>query len=78
MMGCNINVDDYIGGSTLFAFDLTSDRCNGFHLHDPVSGNVDCEILFSSPLEHAITIVCYIAFENVVSITKEKSVIIGH
>ena len=75
--GCNINVDDFIGGFTLFAFDLTSDRCNGFHLHEPSSGNLDCEILFSKPLEHAIAVICYIAFENVVSITKERSVMIS-
>ena len=76
-VGCEINVDDFVGGYTLFCFDLTPDRCNGYHLHENVSGIVDIEILFSKPLDKAITVICYSAFECVVALTKERNIFIG-
>ena len=75
--GCNLNVDDFVGGYTLFAFDLTPDHCNGFHLHESRKGNIDLEIIFNKPLPEAITVICYSAFENIVAITKERNVFIG-
>ena len=74
--GCNLNVDDFVGGYTLFAFDLTPDHCNGFHLHETRKGNIDLEIIFNKPLQEAITVICYSAFENTVAITKERNVFI--
>ena len=74
--GCGINVEDFISGSTLFAFDLTNDLCNGYHYHDPISGTIDCEILFSRPLQHSISLICYMTFDTVVSLSKERSVTI--
>ena len=74
--GCNLNVSDFIGGYSLFCFDLTPDKCNGFHLHENVSGIIDLEILFSKPLEEAITVICYNAYESIVSITKDRNVLI--
>ena len=73
-IGCGINVDDFVAGSTLFAFDLTNDLCNGYHYHDPISGTIDCEILFSRPLQHSISLVCYMAFDSVISLSKDRSV----
>ena len=75
-VGCGIDVDDFIGGSTLFAFDLTSDMCNGYHLHETMHGSIDCEVLFGKPLPYAITAVYYMAFETMVSITKERSIMV--
>ena len=74
--GCNLNVEDFIGGFTLFCFDLTPDRCNGFHLHENRTGTIDLEIIFSKPLEQAITVICYTAFENMVAITNERNVMV--
>ncbi len=73
--GCNLNVEDFIGGSTLFSFDLTPDKCNGFHLHESMTGIVDLEILFANPLTDAITVLCYTSYESMVAITKERGVI---
>ena len=73
--GCNLNVEDFTGGYTLFSFDLTSDKCNGFHFHENTSGIIDLEILFSKPLEEAITVLCYTAHESVIAITKERGVL---
>ena len=71
----NLNVEDFIGGFTLFSFDLTADKCNGFHLHENTVGIVDLEILFSKPLEQAITVLCYTAHESIIAITKERAVL---
>ena len=73
--GCNINVDDFVGGFTLFCFDLTPDRCNGFHFHESRTGTIDLEILFNKPLNEAITVLCYTAGETVVAITKERNIL---
>ena len=73
-IGCGINVDDFVAGSALFAFNLTNDLCNGYHYHDPISGTIDCEILFSRPLQHSISLVCYMAFDSVISLSKDRSV----
>ena len=73
--GCNINVEDFIGGFTLFSFDLTADKCNGFHLHESMDGTVDLEILFAKPLQDAITVLCYTVHESMVAITKERGVL---
>ena len=67
-------MDDFLGGYTLFSFDLTSDKCNGFHLHETTTGIIDLEILFSKPLKEAITVVCYTAYESMVAITKERTI----
>ena len=74
--GCNLNVDDFVGGYALYCFDLTVDRCNGFHLHENRTGTIDLEILFSKPLEEPITVICYTSFESVISITNERKVMI--
>lgn len=73
--GCNLNVEDFIGGSTLFSFDLTADKCNGFHLHESIAGIVDLEILFDKPLKEAITVLCYTAHESTIAITRERGVL---
>ena len=75
--GCNLNSDDFSGGSTLFCFDLTPDKCNGFHFHENRSGSIDVEVLFEKPLEQAITVLCYTAYERIVGITNERSVIMN-
>ena len=73
--GCNLNVKDFIGGFTLFSFDLTADKCNGFYLHESIAGIVDLEILFDKPLKEAITILCYTAHESIIAITRERGVL---
>ena len=74
--GCNLNVEDFMGGYSLFSFDLTADKCNGFHFHEQANGIIDLEILFSKPLEKAITVLCYTAQESIVAITKERGVLV--
>ena len=74
--GCNLNDEDFIGGYTLFCFDLTPDKCNGFHLHEDRRGSVDIEVMFSKPLQQAITVLCYTAFEQTIAVTSERNVLV--
>ena len=59
----------------IYAFDLTADKCNVFHIHESVAGIVDLEILFDKPLKEAITVLCYTAHESIIAITKERGVL---
>lgn len=74
--GCNLNVDDFVGCYALYCFDLTVDRCNGFHLQEDRTGTIYLEILFSKPLQEPTTVICYASFENVVALTNERKVIL--
>ena len=75
--GCNFNEEDFTGGFTLFCFDLTPDKCNGFHFHEIRNGTADIEVLFAKPLEQAITVLCYSAFEQIVAITGERNILLN-
>lgn len=75
--GCNLNEEDFTGGFTLFCFDLTPDKCNGFHFHESTNGTVDIEVSFAKPLEQAITVLCYSAFEQIIAITKERNILLN-
>ena len=73
--GCLLDIDDYCGGAAIFVFDLCHQRTNGEHNHQMKTGNVDLEISFSKPLPEAISIICYSSFDSIVSITKERNVL---
>ena len=75
--GCNLNDEDFIGGYTLFCFDLTPDKCNGFHLHEDRRGTIDIEVMFAKPLQQAITVLCYTAFEQIIAVTNERNVFVN-
>ena len=74
--GCNLNDEDFIGRYTLFCFDLTPNKCNGFHLHEDRRGTIDIEIMFSKPLQQAITVLWYTSFEQTIAVTNERNVLV--
>ena len=63
--GCNVNEEVLIEAFTLFCFDLTPDKCNGFYYHENKTGTIDVKLLFAKPLEQAITVLCYTGFEAI-------------
>ena len=74
--GCLLNIDDYVGGSTVFCFDLCHSRSNGQqHDHQIRKGNIDLEISFAKPLPEAISVLCYFSYDTIVAITPERNVI---
>ena len=59
-----ITYEDFIGGSLIIPFDLTSDKCALAHNHTKYSGNVDLEIRFAKPLEKGITVIALCSFTD--------------
>ena len=51
-------------GLTLFAWDLTIDRCNGFHLHQSPEGVIDLNLTWRQALTNPITVIVYLAFDE--------------
>jgi hypothetical protein len=74
--GCGISRGMYNNGFTLFAWDLTPDSCNGWHLHEQESGKtVDLDLQFAAPITHASNVVLYATYETGIKISKEGVVI---
>ena len=52
-----ISYEDFMGGSLIIPFDLTTDKCALEHNHSKYSGNIDLEIHFDKPLEQGIAVI---------------------
>ena len=64
--GNQISHDNYAAGYTLFAFDLTPDLENDWHVDEQKSGPMRVEIHFAEPLPHTIIIIIWAEFENTI------------
>jgi len=72
----NITKEDFIGGYTLYAFDLTSDlsASNNAHWNLIRHGSVLVELKFGSPLTESVNMILYAEFDNVIEIDKRRNV----
>jgi len=60
-----LSKDQFINNHVFFAWDLTADSCNGYHLHDrKVGKSIDLELLFSAGNADAINLLVYATFET--------------
>lgn len=50
-----VNYNSFAGGYCLYAFDLTPDKCNGFHLHDSKTGDISVRIDLTGASTESIT-----------------------
>ena len=73
--GLDITREDYPGGYTLYAFDLTPDMCNSTDYFNTVQRGSLTLALTLKKQTHAIAIVCYGDFENVIRIDSERNAI---
>ena len=73
--GLDITREDYPGGYTLYAFDLTPDMCNSTDYFNTVQRGSLTLALSLKKQTHAIAIVCYGDFENVIRIDSERNAI---
>lgn len=63
--GFSITREEFENGKTFFAWDLTPDRCNGFHIHEKKIGkSIDLDIAFSAGLENPINVLVYATYET--------------
>lgn len=72
--GFTISREGFKNGYTLFAWDLTPDVCNGWHLHAPSGRGIDLDLTFSAPLTTTVNIIFYASFEASLFINKENAV----
>ncbi|VDO11372.1 unnamed protein product [Brugia timori] len=72
----NITKEDYKGGYTLYAFDLTSDlsASNNGHWNLIRHGSVLVDLKFSAVLAEAVNMILYAEFDNVIEIDKRRNV----
>ena len=73
--GLDITRDDYPGGFALYAFDLTPDMCNSSDYFNTVQRGSLSLALTLKKQDHAIGMVCYGDFENVIRIDSERNAI---
>lgn len=71
--GCFITPELYGKGCFLMAFDLTSDRCAGFHHHEKKMGTVDLELVFRRNTEENITVITYSIYDACAKIDADGS-----
>src|SRR6266536_5161155 len=67
--------EDYPGGYTLYAFDLTPDLADEGHFNLVKNGNLRLEMKFAQALPHTINVIAYAEFENVLQIDRNRNVI---
>ena len=74
--GLDITREDYPGGYALYAFDLTPDMCKSADYFNAVQrGSLTLALTFGASHKHAIGMVCYGDFENVIRIDAERNAI---
>ena len=74
--GLDITREDYPGGYVLYAFDLTPDMCKSADYFNTVQrGSLTLALTFGESKGHAIGMVCYGDFENVIRIDSERNAI---
>ena len=74
--GLDITREDYPGGYALYAFDLTPDMCKSADYFNTVQrGSLTLALTFGESKGHAIGMVCYGDFENVIRIDSERNAI---
>ena len=74
--GLDITREDYPGGYTLYAFDLTPDMCKSADYFNTVQrGSLTLALTFEASHKDAIGMVCYGDFENIIRIDSERNAI---
>ena len=73
--GLDITREDYPGGYALYAFDLTPDMCKSADYFNTVQRGSLSLALTLKKANHAIGMVCYGDFENVIRIDAERNAI---
>ena len=73
--GLDITREDYPGGYALYAFDLTPDMCKSSDYFNTVQRGSLTLALTLKKADHAIGMVCYGDFENVIRIDAERNAI---
>ena len=73
--GNYIEYRDFIGGNTLFTFDLSPSILDGNQFELMRSGNLRLELKFNKPLSESIHVLVYGEIDSLIEINKNREVI---
>jgi len=76
--GIDISREDYTGGYTLFAFDLSADHDDCGSLNLSRVGTVRLDAKFQSQLQTTINVIVYAEFQNLLEIDRAKNIIFDY
>jgi len=66
--GCQITLENYPFGNTLFAFDLSNDKSNNYHLFPPKVGSLAVEIKLRSVFTSPLTLLVFACYNKMMTI----------
>jgi hypothetical protein len=76
--GTTLSMSHWLGGSTMYAWDLTPDQCNGYHSHFSITGDMSIKMAFRVGTTEELTAIIIgifdVVFKN--SITQQTPVVI--
>lgn len=74
-----LTADDFLGGSTIFAFDMTDDNTlRGQHKQVNKKANLRLHLQFSAALPKTINVIMLAFCDSYINITQTKNVLVGH
>ena len=76
--GNQITKEDFLDGYSLFAFDLSPDKCNGDHFNLIKKGNLRLKLTFKEAVTVTLTCFVYMEYDNMLEITKNRNIIFDH
>ena len=60
--------------TTIFAFDLSSDSCHGFHFHPFREGRIDIKMQLHTPLTKATTVLVFGVYDKILKLDKNRQI----
>ena len=74
----SITYNQYAGGNTIFAFDLTPDLCNSGHYNVMKNGSLNLSIKLNKAVDKSITIITYMEFDNIIEIDNKRNIFLDY
>jgi len=71
----NITPALFKSGLSLFPFDLTPDRCVGYHNHKKITGNIDLELKFEKALPVGVTCLAFGSLDDLIELDATRNVV---
>ena len=73
--GNDLDISEYDGGNTLYAFDLSPSILDGNQIELIKSGSVRIELKFDQALTQSVHVVVYAELDSMIEITKGREVV---
>jgi hypothetical protein len=71
---CSLSYYAFGHGSTVFAFDLTSDLANSDHSEPTKRGSLRAEVRFGTQLPQAVTCFVHAEYDNCIEINQDRNI----